>query len=75
MKNARKLYESANGDRWYLIRDPSGAVFVRHEANVASGGHVEHIELAAFLSRGAGPEQQELMRVIGTLVEEPSAQT
>ena len=24
MKKARKLYESANGDRWYLIRDPSG---------------------------------------------------
>ncbi len=40
MKKARKLYESTNGDRWYLIRDPAGAVFVRHEANVASGGHV-----------------------------------
>lgn len=75
MKKARKLYESANGDRWYLIRDPSGAVFIRHEANVASGGHVEHIELAVFLNRGAGPEQQELMRLIGMLVEEPSTQT
>lgn len=75
MKRARKLYESTNGDRWYLIRDPSGAVFVRHESNVASGGHVEHIEIAVFLSRGAGPEQQELMRLIGMLVEEPSTQT
>ena len=38
MKKARKLYESANGDRWYLIRDPSGALFIHHEANAASGG-------------------------------------
>jgi len=70
MKKARKLYESSSGDRWYLIGDPSGAVFIRHEANVASGGRVEHEEVAAFLSRGAGPEQQELLRLIGTLVEE-----
>ena len=26
MKKARKLYESSSGDRWYLIRDPSGAL-------------------------------------------------
>jgi len=70
MKKVRKLYDSPNGDRWYLIRDPSEAVFVRHEANAASGGHVEHVEIAAFLSRGAGPEQQELLLLIGTLVEE-----
>ncbi len=70
MKKARKFYESSSGDRWYLIRDPSGTVFIRHEANVASGGHVEHEEIAAFLSRGVGPEQQELLRLIGTLVEE-----
>jgi len=73
MKKARKLYASHDGDRWYLIRDPSGAVFIRHEANVASGGHVEHIEVGAFLSSGLGPEQQELLRLIGTLVEEDPA--
>jgi hypothetical protein len=73
MKKARKLYESPSGDRWYLIRDPSGALFVRHEANVASGGQVEHEDIAAFLGRGAGPEQQELLRLIGTLVEEHPA--
>ncbi len=69
----RTRYESSSGDRWYLIRDPSGALFVRHEANVASGGQVEHEEIAAFLGRGAGPEQQELLRLIGTLVEEHPA--
>ena len=70
MKKARKLYESSSGDRWYLIRDPSGAVFIRHEANAASGGQVEHEEVAAFLGRGGGPEQQALLRLIGALVEE-----
>ena len=70
MKKARKLYSSPNGDRWYLIRDESGDVFIRHEANVASGGHVAHIPIGDFLSNGRGPEHQELLRLIGTLVEE-----
>jgi hypothetical protein len=70
MKKVRKLYESPNGDRWYLIRDPSGTVFVRHEANGASGGQVTHVGIAAFLSSGDGPEHQELLRLIGTLVDE-----
>ena len=70
MKKARKVYESANGDPWYLIRDPSGTLFIHHEANAASGGHVDHEDIVAFLSRGDGPEQQELLRLIGTLVEE-----
>ena len=69
MKKARKLYESPSGDRWYLIRDHTGAVFVRHEANEAAGGNVEHIEVGAFLTSGQGPEQQELMRLIGSLLE------
>jgi hypothetical protein len=73
MKKARKLYTSPSGDRWYLIRDPSGTVFVRHEANVASGGHIEHLEIAAFLSSGQGPEQQELLRLIAALVDEQPA--
>jgi hypothetical protein len=73
VKKARKLHESANGDRWYLIRDPSGALFIHHEANAASGGHVEHEDIATFLKRGEGLEQQELLRLIGTLVEEHPA--
>jgi hypothetical protein len=70
MRNARKLYESPNGDRWYLVRDHTGAVFVRHEANAASSGNVEHIAVGAFLTGGQGPEQQELMRLIGSLLDE-----
>ena len=70
MKKARKFYESSSGDRWYLIHDPSGAVFIHHDATVASGGQVEHEEVAAFLSRGIGPEQQALLNLIASLVEE-----
>jgi hypothetical protein len=67
----RELYQSANGDRWCLARDPSsGRVFVEHEPNLPSGGRTARIEIGAFLSRGAhGPEHQELLRLIGTLVE------
>jgi hypothetical protein len=75
MKKARKLYESSSGDRWYLIADPSEAVFIRHEANVASGGQVEHEDIATFLNRDAGPEQQELINLIRTLAEEHPATT
>jgi hypothetical protein len=71
----RELYRSSNGDRWLLVRDAgSGRVFVRHEANPASGGRVSQIEVGAFLaSGGAGPEHQELLRLIGTLVQRTGA--
>jgi hypothetical protein len=69
MNKARKLYESSNGDRWYLIRN-KGEVLVRHEGNAASGGHVEHISLAAFLGGGEGPEQQALVRLIESLLDD-----
>ena len=49
----RVLYSSPNGDRWLLRRDPaSGDVFVRHEANVPSGGKRTDIDIGEFLSRG-----------------------
>ncbi len=70
MKKVRKLYGSPSGDRWYLIRAISGEVFIRHEANIASGGHAAHIEIGTFLSSGQGPEHQELLRLIGLLVED-----
>jgi len=70
MMKARKLYSSPTGDRWFLIRSASGEVFVRHEANSASGGNVDHIEIGAFLSSGHGPEHQELFRLIGSLLDD-----
>jgi hypothetical protein len=35
----RKIYQSANGDSWWLCREQAG-VFVLHEANQPSGGTV-----------------------------------
>jgi hypothetical protein len=71
MKRVRKLYTSSSDDRWYLVHDPAtSAVFVRHEANLASGGAVAHIELVEFLGGGHGPEQQALLRLIGTLADD-----
>ena len=67
----RELYHSPNRDRWHLARDPdTGRVFVRHQANLPSGGHVADIEVGTFLSQGNGPEQQELLRLIGALVDQ-----
>jgi hypothetical protein len=70
----RELYHSANGDRWYLAYDASIGVFIRHEPNLASGGKKTDVEIGAFLGQpGQGPEKQELLRLIGTLVTECGA--
>ena len=45
--------------------------FVLHQPNSPSGGRLSHIELGEFLRSGKGPEQQALLRLIGTLVEIP----
>jgi hypothetical protein len=73
MMKARTLYSSPTGDRWFLIRNTSGEVFVRHEANSASGGNVDHIEIGAFLSAGRGPQHEELLRLIGSLLDDEAA--
>ena len=67
----KELYASPNGDRWYLSRYlDSGRVFVKHVPNAASGGQESTIELGEFLSRpGNPPEQQALVRLIGSLVD------
>jgi hypothetical protein len=72
---AREIYHSANGDRWLLALDSdTHRVFVRHAPNLPSGGQVADIEIGAFLiAAGNGPEKQELLRLIGTLVRGPDA--
>ena len=68
--DTRRLYRSANGDKWDLARDTAtGRVFIRHEANEPSGGQVTEIEIGDFLtSDGHGPEHAQLLRLIGKLV-------
>jgi hypothetical protein len=70
----KELYTSPNGDRWHLCKEATGRLFVAHQANLPSGGHISHIELADFLARGYGPEQQSLLRLIGTLLDPAPAE-
>jgi hypothetical protein len=70
IERTKELYSSPNGDRWHLCRDGSGRLFIAHQANLPSGGQISRIELADFLSRGYGPEQQSLLQLIGTLMDE-----
>jgi hypothetical protein len=65
--NQRRLYLSDNGDSWWLCRTDTGRVFVLHEPNAPSGGTASEIGIRTFLSAGAGPEQQALLRLIGGL--------
>ena len=66
---SRELYSSPNGDRWFLSREPAtGNVFIRHQANTPSGGHLTDIEIGSFLSGGRNPEHQALLHLIGSLV-------
>jgi hypothetical protein len=67
MSQQRKIYQSENGDSWWLCRGED-AVFVLHEANVPSGGMSTRIELTQFLSSGRNePEKQALLAMIGEL--------
>ncbi|KJC55710.1 hypothetical protein UP10_38575 [Bradyrhizobium sp. LTSPM299] len=68
MPSQREIYLSSNGDRWSLYRTDDGRVHVIHQANLSSGGSSETIEISDFLAHGRmGPEQQALIRLIGSL--------
>jgi hypothetical protein len=62
----REIYTSSNGDRWLVgSESESGRVFVKHEANIPSGGHVTEFDIDAFLrSHGGSPEHQALMHLV-----------
>ena len=67
-KDSRELYRSPNGDVWSLVRI-GDRFMVRHQGNVPSGGTSTDVELIDFLRAGGlGPEKQELLRLIDTLV-------
>jgi hypothetical protein len=68
MSERRELYRSPNGDSWFLGREPTnGHAFIIHQPNAPPGGRLSPIELRDQ----KGPEQQALLRLIGTLVEVP----
>lgn len=66
----RLIYESSNGDSWFLAHHPaSNTPVVKHEPNAGSGGRVSYIEAGKFLRDGAnGPEHQEFLKLIGSLI-------
>ena len=65
------LYASSDGDRWLLARDAdTEEVFVQHEPNQSSGGRATKLRIAKFLNTGRGPEQQALVKLIGSLVQD-----
>ena len=65
------MHRSPNGDRLRCspaVLKPVGCSS-GIEPNLPSGGQVVDIELGAFLiAAGNGPEKQELLRLIGTLI-------
>jgi hypothetical protein len=45
-------------------------VFIRHEANLPSGGQLTDIDISTFLNEGQQhPQHQALLRLIGALIE------
>ena len=67
----KEFYRSLNGDRWLLWHDvQSGGLFVRHEANAASGGYTTDVDIGNFLTHSPRhPEHDALLQLIGTLAE------
>jgi acyl-CoA thioesterase YciA len=74
MSNERLIYNSPNGDRWFLARNPgSGQVFIRHDPNAPSGGRSSNIGIGEFLVRGGqGPEHSAFLGLIETLMDPPA---
>jgi hypothetical protein len=49
----RVLYESSNGDTWFLARDPiSKMPVVKHQPNVSSGKQISCMGIGHFLRGG-----------------------
>jgi hypothetical protein len=63
------LYADAGGSIWHLITDEAGPA-VLHAPNFSSGAQVNRLEIAEFLASGDRPEQQALLRLISSLVDD-----
>lgn len=70
---ARQLYRGADGETWLLVKDQAGAPAIEHRS-ADPGAMPEHLGVTAFLAgRRPGPQQEELLRLIGTLVDAAAA--
>lgn len=65
----RSMYESSNGDRWFLGReDGEPSVFIRHEPNASSGGRPANFGLLEFMAQQQGPQHEALLQLLSRLV-------
>src|SRR5262245_29886564 len=64
----RMLHTSPDGETWYLVNDMAGPSVV-HTPKRSSGGPADRMTIDAFLAQCERPEQQALLRLIGTLVD------
>lgn len=63
--NEKFVYQSSNGDTWYLCESPTTqSPAVKHVANPQSGGHISYLDVESFLSGGNGPEHAALRNLI-----------
>ena len=65
-----ELYQSSNGDCWFLCKNEAGNLYIVHEPNTASGGKTAMMEVATFLSQQHGPQHRAFMDLIGSLVDQ-----
>jgi hypothetical protein len=65
---SRRLHTGPNGEAWYLVNDMTGPSIL-YVSDGSTGGPAARDTIAAFLAAGDSPEQRELLRLIGTLVE------
>jgi hypothetical protein len=60
MANGTLIYQSSNGDCWFLVDRRR----VRHQPNRASGGRVTYYEIREFLAEGDTPQREALRRLL-----------
>src|ERR1700760_472955 len=60
------IYQSSNGDSWYLTQDTvTGARVVMHQPNLPSGGRSSFIDIDKFLLESPeGPQHQALRALV-----------
>jgi hypothetical protein len=66
--SCRHLFSGEKGS-WYLAKDLTG-VYVAFIPDMSAGRDVRRMNVVDVLVAG-GPEREELLRLIGTLVDEP----
>jgi hypothetical protein len=62
------IYESPNGDRWYLAAEAHPErMLVRHQPNLTSGRRSTFFEVDEFLAQAPHPQQEALRRLLGKI--------